>query len=79
MLPSSACLFPGPASVSCDPVAASSGGGSGPVVLRLGFLANITHEPALVGLEKGFVVIRLRGWSGVWLVLPTKQIGKITY
>jgi NitT/TauT family transport system substrate-binding protein len=23
-------------------------------VLRLGFLANITHEPALVGLEKGF-------------------------
>ena len=48
-------------------------------MLRLGFLANITHEPALVGLEKGFVVIRLRGWSGVWLVLPTKQIGKITY
>ncbi|HYB87879.1 MAG TPA: ABC transporter substrate-binding protein [Streptosporangiaceae bacterium] len=32
----------------------SSGSGSSPVVLRLGFLANITHEPALVGLEKGF-------------------------
>ena len=26
----------------------ASGSGSGPVVLRLGFLANITHEPALV-------------------------------
>src|SRR5437660_2634384 len=38
----------------CGSSSASSGGGSGPVVLRLGFLANITHEPALVGLEKGF-------------------------
>jgi NitT/TauT family transport system substrate-binding protein len=28
--------------------------GSSPVVLRLGFLANITHEPALVGLAKGY-------------------------
>src|SRR5215831_14463978 len=33
----------------------SSGGSSGSVVLRLGFLANITHEPALVGLEKGWL------------------------
>jgi len=33
---------------------AGSGSGSGPVTLRLGFLANITHEPALVGLAKGF-------------------------
>ena len=32
----------------------ASGGSSGDVVLRLGFLANITHEPPLVGLEKGF-------------------------
>ena len=32
----------------------ASGGGSSPVVLRLGFLANITHAPALVGLEKGY-------------------------
>jgi NitT/TauT family transport system substrate-binding protein len=38
----------------CSSSAASPGGGSGDVVLRLGFLANITHEPALVGLEKGF-------------------------
>src|SRR6266852_9078675 len=32
----------------------ASGSGSGPVVLRLGFLANITNEPALVGIAKGF-------------------------
>src|SRR5712692_10557594 len=32
----------------------ASGSGSGPVVLRLGFLSNITHEPALVGIAKGF-------------------------
>jgi sulfonate transport system substrate-binding protein len=32
----------------------ASNSGSSPVVLRLGFLANITHEPALVGLAKGF-------------------------
>jgi NitT/TauT family transport system substrate-binding protein len=38
----------------CGSSSASSGGSSGDVVLRLGFLANITHEPALVGLEKGF-------------------------
>jgi len=33
---------------------AGSAPGSSPVTLRLGFLANITHEPALVGLAKGF-------------------------
>ena len=32
----------------------ASNSGSGPVVLRLGFLANITHEPALVGIAKGY-------------------------
>lgn len=31
-----------------------SGGGGSPVVLRLGFLTNITHAPALIGVEKGF-------------------------
>jgi NitT/TauT family transport system substrate-binding protein len=34
--------------------AGSSGGGPANVTLRLGFLANITHEPALVGIAKGF-------------------------
>ena len=44
----------------CGSSAASSGSGSGStsasshVTLRLGFLANITHAPALVGLNKGF-------------------------
>src|SRR5215475_2874506 len=38
----------------CGSSATSSGGSSDGVVLRLGFLANITHEPALVGLGKGF-------------------------
>jgi len=41
--------------VGCSSAATgASGSGSGPVVLRLGFQANITHEPALVGLAKGF-------------------------
>src|SRR5215510_11968357 len=38
----------------CSTSSGASGGSSDDVVLRLGFLANITHEPALVGLEKGF-------------------------
>jgi len=29
-------------------------GGSSPVTLRLGFLVNITHAPALVGIKEGF-------------------------
>src|SRR5215467_11714555 len=45
----------------CGSSATASGGGSSPVVVRLGFLANITHEPALVGLAKGYF---------------TKQLGK---
>src|SRR5690349_11900483 len=41
--------------VGCSSAATgASGSGSGPVVLRLGFLANITHEPALVGIAKGY-------------------------
>ncbi len=38
----------------CGSTGASAGAGGGQVVLRLGFLANITHEPALVGLAKEF-------------------------
>jgi NitT/TauT family transport system substrate-binding protein len=34
--------------------AAGSGSGSSPVTVRLGFLANITHAPALVGVKEGF-------------------------
>jgi NitT/TauT family transport system substrate-binding protein len=43
----------------CGSSPGPSGGSSDSVVLRLGFLANITHEPALVGLEKGFFVKEL--------------------
>jgi NitT/TauT family transport system substrate-binding protein len=32
----------------------SSGSGSAPVTVRLGLLANITHAPALVGIQQGF-------------------------
>src|SRR6266849_4855425 len=45
---------------ACSSSAASSGSGSNsgssaaPVTLRLGFLANITHAPALVAVDKGF-------------------------
>ncbi|HUZ35410.1 MAG TPA: ABC transporter substrate-binding protein [Streptosporangiaceae bacterium] len=42
------------AAAGCSSSAATSSGRASPVVLRLGFLANITHEPALVGLENGF-------------------------
>jgi sulfonate transport system substrate-binding protein len=38
----------------CSSQASAAGSASAPVVLRLGFLANITHEPALVGLAKGY-------------------------
>jgi len=42
------------AGCSSSSTTATSSSSAAPVVLRLGFLANITHEPALVGLEKGF-------------------------
>src|SRR5260370_35899410 len=43
-------------SSSSDPAASGSGGsGAGsPVPVRLGFLTNITHASALVGLKEGF-------------------------
>jgi NitT/TauT family transport system substrate-binding protein len=40
-------------STSADPSGASSGN-SAPVTLRLGFLENITHASALVGIKEGF-------------------------
>jgi NitT/TauT family transport system substrate-binding protein len=46
---------------------AGSGGAGDPVTLRLGFLVNITHAPALIGAEKGFFTKDLG--SGVKLKL----------
>jgi NitT/TauT family transport system substrate-binding protein len=43
----------------CGSSSGSSGASGSPVVVRLGFLANITHEPALVGLEKDFFARQL--------------------
>jgi NitT/TauT family transport system substrate-binding protein len=37
----------------CSSSSGSGNGGSGAVTLRLGFLANITHAPALVGVHNG--------------------------
>ena len=42
------------ASSSSSSSTASAGASAASVTLRLGFLANITHAPALVGLNKGF-------------------------
>ena len=38
----------------CASSSASSSQSAGKVVLRLGFLENITHAPALVGVKQGF-------------------------
>lgn len=35
------------------------GGSSGPVTLRLGYFPNITHAPAVVGVEKGIFAEKL--------------------
>jgi NitT/TauT family transport system substrate-binding protein len=41
--------------VGCSSSSSPSSAGKGdPVTLRLGFLTNITHAPALIGVEKGF-------------------------
>ena len=47
-------LAAGCSSSSAASSGGSSSGGSDPVVLRLGFLTNITHAPALIGVAKGF-------------------------
>ena len=51
----------------------SSSGGSDPVTLRLGFLENITHASALVGIKEGFFAKDLG--SGVTLKLVPFSTG----
>src|SRR6266700_6475523 len=41
-------------SSSTGSTANSNAGGSSPVTVRLGFLSNITHAPALIALKEGF-------------------------
>ncbi len=42
-----------------DDDSATGGGDSGPVTLRLGYFPNITHAPAVVGVEKGIFAEKL--------------------
>ena len=51
----------------------SSGSSSGSVTLRLGFLANVTHAPALVGIKEGFFTKNLG--NGVTLKLTPFSTG----
>ena len=50
----SAALLLAGCSSSSDSAANSNAGGGSPVTVRLGFLSNITHASALVGLKEGF-------------------------
>jgi sulfonate transport system substrate-binding protein len=47
-------LLAGCSSAAGTSSSGSSGSASAPVTLRLGFLANITHASALIGVQKGF-------------------------
>ncbi|MER7331451.1 MULTISPECIES: ABC transporter substrate-binding protein [unclassified Micromonospora] len=53
---------------ACGDDSESAGGGSGPVPLRLGYFPNITHAPAVVGVEKGIFAEKL----GTGVTLETK-------
>src|SRR5690242_15095045 len=60
----------------CGAARAGSGSATGPgrpVALRLGFLTNITHAPALVGVAKGFFTKALG--TGVTLRIVTFSAG----
>jgi NitT/TauT family transport system substrate-binding protein len=60
--------------VGCSSSDSGSGSGSADkVVLRLGFLENITHAPALVGIKEGFFTKNLG--SGVTLQLKPYSTG----
>ena len=44
---------------ACGDNSENAGGSSGPVTLRLGYFPNITHAPAVVGVEKGIFAEKL--------------------
>ncbi|MGN9812150.1 ABC transporter substrate-binding protein [Micromonospora sp. BQ11] len=58
---------------ACGDDSESAGGGSGPVTLRLGYFPNITHAPAVVGVEKGIFAEKLG--TGVKLETTTFNAG----
>src|ERR1700722_13427566 len=45
---------PGTSSSASSSSSSGSGSGSSPVTVRLGLLANITHAPALIAIQKGY-------------------------
>ncbi|WP_433687139.1 ABC transporter substrate-binding protein [Micromonospora carbonacea] len=49
------------ATAACGEDDGAAAGGSGPVALRLGYFPNITHAPAVVGVEKGIFAEKLGG------------------
>ena len=57
--PSSAAATLGTTAACGDDERRGAGGGSGPVTLRLGYFPNITHAPAVVGVEKGIFAEKL--------------------
>ncbi len=58
---------------ACGDDSDSAGSGSGPVALRLGYFPNITHAPAVVGVEKGIFAEKLG--DGVKLETTTFNAG----
>jgi NitT/TauT family transport system substrate-binding protein len=54
-----------PAAGGSSPGGSSSGGGSSPVTVRLGYLANITHAPALIAVKNGYFAKELGGAGSV--------------
>ena len=74
MLLAAACGSPAGGSSASGSSGGDGGQGSGgPVTLRLGFLANITHATALVGVKEGFFTKNLG--SGVTLKLTPFSTG----
>ena len=53
------CSSGGSSSSSAAAGGTSSAGGAAPVTVRLGYLANITHAPALIGVKNGYFAKQL--------------------
>ncbi|HEY6380020.1 MAG TPA: ABC transporter substrate-binding protein [Candidatus Dormibacteraeota bacterium] len=58
---------------ACGSGASTTGAGASPVTLRLGYLTNLTHAPALVGVDRGFLQQALG--AGVTLKTQTFNAG----
>src|ERR1700744_4676276 len=74
------CSSGGSSSSASSP--ASAGGGSGsaaaPVTVRLGYLANITHAPALIAVKNGYFSKELGGAGSVKTTIYTSGTQETT-